>query len=455
MEKIDIKSSCLVQMASNGNNKSMSRMDLTPWDLQFLLLDPIQKGILFHKPESQQLRNTIIDHLKNTLSRTLSFFPPLAGRLGTAVVGNGDNNVSYFVDCNNAGAEFTHAVAAEVCVSDISEPNYIPEIVSSFFPLNGVSNIDGISKPLFGVQVTELVDGFFISCTANHAIIDGTSFWHFFNSWSEISRGFDKISKMPLFEKWFPSNCNDGLILLPPLEQNNLLPKRHVMMPQLLQRVFHFSKESVAKLKAKANSEAGSDKIIISSLQVVSAHLWRSIARNKNRNRRTPQINTQEEEVCCIMLFVVGARARIPLGDGYFGNGTYIAKTSISETELLGKGLGYLGMKINEFVASQNREEVVKFVEDWIEKPTIVRKGSIGNCTLAITSSPRHNVYGNDFGWGKPIAVRSGKSQKFDGKMTTFPAAEDGGIDVEVCLAAETMQAMESDAEFLDAFENY
>ncbi|KAL7099198.1 hypothetical protein ACP275_09G067800 [Erythranthe tilingii] len=258
---------------------------------------------------------------------------------------------------------------------------------------------------------------------------------------------------MPLFEPWFPSNGGsiNGLvnIPLPPLEQI-LLQRNHVMPPPpLLQRVFHFSKESVAKLKAKANSEAGRDKIVISSLQAVCAHLWRSIARNNNRNNCRTQIRSQEE-VCSISL-LIGARARIPLADGYFGNGAYIAKTSISETELVQNGLGYAGLKINAFVAKQNREEVVKFVEDWIEKPTMLRKGSIIS-NLLITSSPRHNVYGSDFGWGKPLAVRSGKGQKFDGKMTTFPAAEGGGIDVEACLAPETMHAVEDDAEFLEAF---
>ena len=55
--------------------------------------------------------------------------------------------------------------------------------------MNGVLNYQGISKPLLGVQVTELVDGIFIGCTINRRVVDGSSFWHFFNTWSEISRG--------------------------------------------------------------------------------------------------------------------------------------------------------------------------------------------------------------------------------------------------------------------------
>ncbi|KAK6123311.1 hypothetical protein DH2020_042941 [Rehmannia glutinosa] len=437
MTKIEVISSCtLVGTANESHPVAKSRLELTPWDLLFLQIDPIQKGLLFHKPnESQEFQKNIIDHLINSFSRTLGFFPPLAGRLGT--VKNDDDNTScFFVDCNNGGAEFTHAVARTVSVSDILEAKYVPEIVSSLFQLDGlIPNYEGISKPLLRVQVTELVDGLFIGCTANHAVVDGASFWHFFNSWSEISRGFDKISKSPVFERPFGNHA----IRFPTLEQNHL---QNSVPSLLLRRVFHFSKESVAKLKAKANSEAGSNKI--STLQALSAHLWRNVVRCRHLQNIRNNLSSQE---ACIYL-LVDARARIPLPEGYFGNAVYVASTETSETRLLHNGLGYAGMKINELVAQQTSEAAIKYVEDWVKNPTMLRKGGIA---FVISSSPRHNIYGNDFGWGKPIAVRCGKVQKFDGNMMVHPAAVSGGIDVEVCLAPETLQAMEDDVEFMEA----
>ncbi|KAK6123028.1 hypothetical protein DH2020_043224 [Rehmannia glutinosa] len=362
MAKIEVKSSCLVPMVSNAN--AMTRMDLTPWDLQLLLPDPIQKGILFHKPESEELQNTIIHHLKNSFSRTLDFFPPWPAAL--APLRTTITRCVFFVDCNNAGAEFTHAVASDVSVLDILEAKYIPEIVSSFFPLNGIPNYEGISKPLLGVQVTELADGLFIGCTANHAVVDGASFWHFFNSWSEISRGFDKISKTLFLN-------GDFLIIslsLSPLEQNQLLD---FVPPPLLERVFHFSKENVAKLKAKANSEAGSDKI--STLQALLAHLWRSVVRCRHLQNINYNLSSQDVQITLI----IGARARIPLPEGYFGNAIYVGKIGMSDTEVLQNGLGYAGMKINELVAQQSSEVAIRFVEDWVENPVIMRKSAAGH----------------------------------------------------------------------------
>ena len=72
------------------------------------MLAPIQKGLLFSKPpsslESKTLNQNLVQHLKTSLSRTLDFFFPLAGRLATIKQHN-DNTISFFIDCNNAGAQ--------------------------------------------------------------------------------------------------------------------------------------------------------------------------------------------------------------------------------------------------------------------------------------------------------------------------------------------------------------
>ncbi|XP_057805165.1 protein ENHANCED PSEUDOMONAS SUSCEPTIBILITY 1-like [Salvia miltiorrhiza] len=435
MARIDVISSCLVGTTSTDATP-ISRLELTPWDLQLLQFNPMQRGLFFPKPESDQ--KSYILHLKNSFSRALDFFPPLAGRL--AAVPAADNSFFYFVDCNNAGAEFTHADAPAVSVSHILEPKYIPEIVSDLFPLEGYCNCDGLSKPLLGVQVTQLADGVFVGCTANHAVIDGVSLWHFINSWSELSRGSATISKHPVFDRWFPSSMPDDnrLFPLPALEKIRYPP------PPLMARVFRFSKESLAELKSKANSEAGTDKI--STLQALSAHLWRSTTRCRGEE---DDLSSQEVSI----MMAIGARARIPLADGYFGNAFNSSFTKMSTSELLERGLGHAALKINAHVAAQSGEAVIKTVEDWVKNPVVFQRfpPRKRSSVVMIASSHRHNVYANDFGWGKPISALSGKIEQFDGNMKLFPAAVAGGIDVEVCLVPETMQAMEDDAEFMEA----
>ena len=71
--------------------ESTKRIELTPWDLHVLLLGPITRGLLFLKPtpgpeeNGLQTMTAIVDHLNTSLSRTLDFFYPLDGCLGTTV----------------------------------------------------------------------------------------------------------------------------------------------------------------------------------------------------------------------------------------------------------------------------------------------------------------------------------------------------------------------------------
>ncbi|KAG6401754.1 hypothetical protein SASPL_138619 [Salvia splendens] len=429
MANVVVISSCLIGTTSI-DAAPISRLDLTPWDLQILKLNPMQRGLFFHKPQFDQ--TSLILRLKNSFSRALDFFPPLAGRISADPAA--DSSFYYFVDCNNAGAEFIHADASSVSISDILGSKYIPETVSDLFPLGEYCNSDGLSKPLLGVQVTQLADGVFLGCTANHAVVDGVSLWHFINSWSELSRGSATISKTPVFDRWFPSAAS-RLIPLPPLEKIRYPP------PPLLARLFHFSKESLSKLKSRANSEAGTDKI--STLQALSALLWRTTTRCRNQHGADEEVR---------ILLAIGARARIPLPKGYFGNAFNGSSTSMSASELLERGLWHAARKINEHVAAQGGEAVIKTVENWVRNPVLFGgfpppKRSSG---VMIASSHRHNVYANDFGWGKPIAALSGTIERFDGNIKLYPAPADGGIDVEVCLAPETMQAMDDDVEFLE-----
>ncbi|PHT96905.1 hypothetical protein BC332_34169 [Capsicum chinense] len=428
MTKHQVLSACVIRPGKPiESNSSRQKIHSTPWDLQLLTVDPIQKGLLFRKPNPQQhieLANSssseIINQLKTSLADTLDYFPLLVGRL--VACKNNDNTLSFFVDCSNEGAEFTYANAPDLTVVDILEQTYVPKkIVKSFFSLNGVRNYEGVSKPLLAVQVTELVDGYFIGCTINHCVADGTSFWHFFNSWSEISRTKCSnllVNKPPVRERWFPEFI--------PSPIHVPLPKEHVHdefnLPLLEERVFHFSKDNIARLKAKANSEFGIDqKICISSLQAVLAHLWQSVIRCRSGTNADEKVSFK---------ILVGARTRLrpPLPEGYFGNAVHFVNVTITARELLEHDSGWAALQLNKVVATQTHEEVMNFYQNWAKNPKIVKKSEVVANSLIASSSPRFDVYGNDFGWGRPVAVRSGSGNKHDGKMTIFCGAEHGSL---------------------------
>ena len=99
-------------------------------------------------------------------------------------------------------------------------------------------------------------------------------------------------------------------------------------------------------------------------------------------------------------------------------------------------------------------ESIRNNLECWIKNPIpkLTTLSSITRNTLLISSSPRFNVYGNDFGWGRPIAVRSGQGNEFDGMVTLYPGrGEEGSIDIEVSIFPKVLQAMANDSYFMNA----
>ncbi|XP_061343224.1 uncharacterized acetyltransferase At3g50280-like [Gastrolobium bilobum] len=421
---------------------------LAHWDILWLSTHYIQKGLLFKKPTSphnqQDFIENLLDKLKHSLSLALVHFYPLSGRLVTHKTQDPPSYVVY-VDCNNSpGARFIYATL-DLTISDILSPVYVPPIVQSLFDHHKAVNHDGHTMPLLTIQVTELVDGVFLGCSMNHILGDGTSYWNFFKTWSQIfqTQGDDvpvPISRHPIHNRWFPEGCGQ-LINLPFKHHDEFISRYEA--PKLRERIFHFSAESIAKLKAKANSESNTTEI--SSFQSLSAHVWRSIT----RARRLPY----DQRTTCKLATNNRSRMEPPVPEEYFGNLIQAVSTEATAGELLENDLGWAAWKVHMAVANHNDGVVREMVKEWVKSPVIYQMDLFMDpYTVLMGSSPRFNMYGNEFGMGKAVALRSGYANKVDGKVSSYPGHEGGGsIDLEVCLLPDRMNLLESDQEFMNA----
>jgi hypothetical protein len=417
---------------------------LTPWDLVMLSTNYIQRGLLYAKPqaadEQEDFIKTLLERLKHSLSVTLVHFYPLAGRLVTKKNENPPSCL-IFVDCSNSpGAKFIHA-ALDMTISDILSPTDVPSIVQLFFDHDRALNHDGHTMPLLSIQVTELKDGIFIGCSTNHCIVDGVSYWHFFNTWSEIFQAQGNnisITRPPIHKRWFPDGVGP-ILNLPFTHQDEFLSRFEA--PKLRERIFHFSSESIAKLKAKANEEPNTSEI--SSFQSLSALLWRCITRARclPHDQRTN-----------FKLFINNrSRMEPPLSNDYFGNSVFAMSVVTTAGELLEHSLGWGAWKLHEVVVNYNDKVVRDWIDSWLQSPVITQHArSFDPYSVTMGSSPRFNMYGNEFGMGKALALRSGYANKYDGKISSFPGYEGGSIDLEVCLVPDSMRALETDEEFMD-----
>ncbi|KAI3842711.1 hypothetical protein MKW98_015378 [Papaver atlanticum] len=451
---------------SSSGAASDECIELSKWDLTMLTVGYTQRGLLYSCKEED--KTTMVTRLKTSLALTLDHFFPLAGRVAVRKHSHGVDATeietsSVYIDCNSKGAEFIHAIADNITVGNIIDPVYVPRVLESLVSLNNVMNYEGLSKPLLSIQVTELIDGVFIGCSMNHSVCDGTSFWHFFNSWSEISRETTTtttthhgISRIPFLKRWFPESAGTPIQLLFSIDSKSFKETytsttTATSASQLELKFFHFTAENIAGLKAKANLciSAESTSAKISSLQALLAHFWVAITRARYLN--------QDDETSYLLAINYRGRLNPPVPQEYFGNLSGAGLVTVKVGELLERGIGWGSLLLNQVIMSHNDKAIRSSCDSWIDKPILLvpfnsaSSSRSGHSLLLTGSSPRFNMYGNDFGWGRPIAVRSaGSSCKMDGVLSAHPGPNEGSIEIEACLSVETFEALENNAEFME-----
>ncbi|XP_018435111.1 protein ENHANCED PSEUDOMONAS SUSCEPTIBILITY 1 [Raphanus sativus] len=418
--------------AKKSTSFNKKKIHLLPWDLARLRFGYLQRGLLYSKPYPKI--DTLLSKLQTSLSLALDRFHPLAGRLVKVHNNDDTDTVSFHINPDGSGVEFVHAAARNIEVSDIlrlsSSSSFVPSAFTSFFPATGVKNCDGVSRSLLMVQVTEMKDGIFIGFGYNSTVADGESIWRFLNSWSEIcSKGGGGLgSEARLQLKGCVFDEIDYPIRIPDPEAKAVSYAGSTGLQELM---FHVTKENVLRLEAKANDEK------VSSFQAVLGHVWCSLAKHGGMSR--------EEETHCRLPIDMRRRLSPPLGEECFGNVSQTGIARVTVGELMEHGVGWAAGKIDEMERSQTYENARAFAERWVGDVKI--PVSVGGRDLVVTSSHRFDVYGNDFGWGKPVAARAGPPY-VNGRLVVFQGVEEGSLDFQACLLPQVMEKLSDDVEF-------
>ncbi|CAH8376290.1 unnamed protein product [Eruca vesicaria subsp. sativa] len=444
---------------------TLADLKLSVSDLPMLSCHYIQKGCLFTRPPLPQ--QELLSHLSHSLSLTLSHFPPLAGRLSTSEDGH------VFLSCNDAGADIVFAEAKSVHVSDVLAGVDVPDVVKEFFAYDRTVSYEGHNRPILAVQVTELNDGVFIGCSVNHAVVDGTSLWNFVNTFAEVSRGVgDDVTRHPDFTR-----------------ENVLISPAVLKVPRggpkvtfdenapLRERIFSFSREQILELKATVNGKINgvevlgkqsNDKLNGKLTEMMESLLGRNDAVSKNENNK--QEISSFQSLCALLWRAITRARKLPsaktttfrmavnvrhrlnpkLNPLYFGNAIQSVPTFATAEEVLSRDIRWTADQLNQSVAAHQDGRIRAVVAEWEANPRCFPLGNADGASVTMGSSPRFPMYENDFGWGKPVAVRSGRANKFDGKISAFPGRDgNGSVDLEVILAPETMAGIECDVEFM------
>lgn len=227
--------------------------------------------------------------------------------------------------------------------------------------------------------------------------------------------------RLPIHKRWFLDGYGTTIHL--PFTDPNELVNRYEP-DELRERIFHFSAESIARLKVRANEESNTNN---SSFQSLSALVWRLIVR----------ANCLSENQVTNCRFAANNRHRLdlPLLPNHFGAYVTAVLTTTTFGELLENSLGWAAPLLHQPVANHNNKVVRDFLDAWLKSPFIYQLSMSDSKSVMMGSSPRFEIYENEFGLGKAIGVRSGYANKFPGKVTAYPGYEGGGsVDLEICL---------------------
>lgn len=282
-----------------------------------------------------------------------------------------------------------------------------------------------------------------MGCAFNHAVLDGTSTWHFMSSWAEICNGAPSISVLPFVERTKVRDTRVKLDLsLPsdPIAASNGDAKKE---PPLRERIFKFTELAIDKIKSTVNGTLPSDgSKPFSTFQSLSVHIWRHVSHARN---------LKPEDYTVFTVFA-DCRQRVDpkMPDNYFGNLIQAVFTVTAAGLLTAHPPQFGASLIQKAIEAHTAKAIDERNKEWETAPKIFQFKDAGVNCVAVGSSPRFKVYDVDFGWGAPENVRSGSNNKFDGMVYLYPGKSGGrSIDVELTLEPEAMARLEKDKEFL------
>uniref|UniRef100_M1CHW5 Acyltransferase n=1 Tax=Solanum tuberosum TaxID=4113 RepID=M1CHW5_SOLTU len=380
---------------------------------------------LYSKPENHTITQ-ISNILENSLSKTLFFYYPLAGRIK-------DNK---YVDCNDiVGAEYFN-VRVNCQMSEILTNPY-NDGIEIVFPQN-LPWSDSLSKERSSLVVVQLshfdCGGVGVGICVSHKIADGYSACKFLSDWISMARDHHELN-------FQPSPQFDGALFFPPIDNPPPMPNGVPGPQRCVSRMYNFSLSSLFKLKdiVSTNSQIKNP----SRIEVATSLLHKC---------GVDVSMTKLGVFKPTMLFhVMNLRPPIPLNT--MGNANCHFST-IAMTENKISLPNYVGEL--QKAKQQLRYELKDMNTDQLATHAIERIKEIANimkqdafdmyfCTSLCTFGS-HKI---DFGWGTPIRVTQVK-QPMKNQFIFMDDPSGEGINVLITLTEADMLLFQNNKDLLE-----
>ncbi|KAK9168230.1 hypothetical protein Syun_000370 [Stephania yunnanensis] len=372
------------------------------------------------------------DKLKRSLSKNLTHFYPVAGRIrdGTAV------------DCGDQGVEFLEAKASIGLAEFLKHPD-IDDLDKLLPCVPSVTNEELLSKALLEIQVTYFdCGGMALGVCFSHKIADGASMAMFIKSWAEAANG-SSGSVLPSLSFDLPS-------LFPATEDQSdgsTPRRRNGRWNNIVARRFIFDGEKIAAIRGAIAAETGNEVVEHPTrVEAVSGFIWERVitaTRAKGGHERAS-----------IALHAMNLRGRMvpPQPCFTFGNASRPTITQCVKFE---------SDTACHVLVKHLRDAIRRVDGDYVRKLQCGEEGFMNSIEETMKQFSKEEVlamnfnswcrfpfYEADFGWGKPIWVSTTKTP---GKnlVILIDSKFGDGIEAWLNMVEEDMVELEKDEEFL------
>ncbi|KAL2976991.1 hypothetical protein AAZX31_13G039800 [Glycine max] len=421
-------------------------LTLTFFDLLWLRFPPVERLFFYSFPHpTSSFLHSLLPTLQHSLSLTLHHFLPFAGTLTwpshspkPIINYTPGDAVSFTVAESNQNF---NNLTSRLCEAS-QRHRLIPHLTASH---------DKAS--VLALQVTVFPNaGFCIGITTHHAAFDGKSSTMFIKSWAYTCSNLIQNNNTPLF--LLPQHLTpffDRSVIRDPSGiaeayvdawqessgPNNRSLKVWESFTEIpsdgCKGVFELTPSQIQKLKQHAKSKLMKTKdFSFSTFAVTCAYVLTCLVKAK-----------QPEEDDVGFVFSVDCRSRLnpPIPATYFGNCVAGQKVVAVTKNLVGISDGFISALegISEALNIVKGEGVLSGAETWVS--LMLERGESVPRLFSIAGSPLFEVYGTDFGWGRPKKVDMTSIDGTGAFSLSESRDNSGGIEIGLMLCQREMEA--------------
>lgn len=298
--------------------------------------------------------------------------------------------------------------------------------------------------PLLAIQVTLFPEtGIAIGITNHHAVGDASSIVGFIKAWSSAAKldgkdeNLDEKSSLPILDRSLIKDPTGRFnIYWNQLRAMKIGDSQVTTPTNKVRATFVLKKSDIEKLKKLALESENGASLHLSSFTVTIAYFWTCLDRAE-----AEAIGDDDDE---FFGFPVDARSRLEpaVPAAYFGNCLLFVVVQSTHGVIKGKD-GFLTAA--KLVGEVIRDKVNKKGELMRDADDLLKKYGplLGKRAFGVAGSPKFDLYGTDFGWGKPVKFEAVSIDRDENVSISLCKSREfeGGLEMGVSMPKKAMVA--------------